>query len=514
MHSSGWSLATVAIAALSIPMASCNQDAGRVLRAERPPAIDSTVSASLPQSFGPARSYASLNQVPVPATENEWMFEATRLSMAHGAAHFAGLKQRRPSLPYIKYRLLETIIPREDERALASFCEERGLEPESAYLHFANETEVEAASGPRSVPAYAPATAASSRVVAYIWDTWRYLVNPSSECARQYLARRSQDDVAPDASGLAFDGIFIDEASVADRGGMPLPATRRGGGIVEFGGRSRSQLQADSSYSAALVRLYAYVATAIKANRPGALLYPNTASFVSEGATRLGLATDGILTEFLSVEGQPYSSQGEVAVWEFARAQQDADRLFVFTQGTPDPPSESHFTKGNYPSARARHAMYALASYWMARSSRRLYFAQYPVWKPLSSYWIAAQEFDLGAPAGSYTRWREGSGASADSAGQAWRVFRRDFSNAIVLFRTRVDWSAANFASYGAPSPALELGGCFRLLHPDGSFGESVTSIRLALAEAAILVRCGAEQRLRPPNAGQATNSGWTTGTP
>lgn len=228
---------------------------------------------------------------------------------------------------------------------------------------------------------------------------------------------------------------------------------------------------------------------AMASGREAGILYPNTASYVTPGAVALALATDGVLTEFLSVEGQPYGGRGEEVLWDFARDVDNAGKIFIFTQGTAKPPIELGYGASSYRSAQERHDMYSLTSYWMARRSPRTFYAMAPRWQPLASFWVKAQEADLGRPMGEPHVWKEDLG-TGDEIGQSYRVFRRDFERAIVVFRSRVDWNERNFRSYAAKTPPLPLGGCYELLAADGSHGPPITTVQLALAEGAALMRC------------------------
>ena len=442
--------------------------------------------------FPSTSTYASLNEIEVPKSDRDWDFEATHLDMAHGSDHFVGIKSRRPSLRFIKYRLLETIPVGAEHDALRTLCERVGLSGESAYLHYAEDTRIEVSGNTKAIRGWPSGTATAesdSRIQIFMWDRWRYVVNPSSPCAKRYLAERSVNDVATQPNGLRFDGIFIDEATVPDRLAGPLPKTVAGGRIAEYGNRTRDAVTAESLYTRELRQLYRDVRMAVASSREPGILYPNTASYVTRGVVDVALATDGVLTEVLSVEGQPYGGRGEEVLWDFARDIDKGGKIFIFTQGTAKPPTDLGYGPSNYRTAQERHDMYSLTSYWMARRSARTFYAMAPRWQPLASFWVKAQEADLGRPMGEPRIWKEDL-VAGDEIGQGYRVSRREFERAIVVFRSRVDWNERNFRSYAAKTPPLPLGGCYQLLAADGSLGPPITTVQLALAEGAALMRC------------------------
>ena len=198
--------------------------------------------------------------------------------------------------------------------------------------------------------------------------------------------------------------------------------------------------------------------------------------------------TDGLATEAITSEQASLSRRGEARVWDIAKELADKGKIYVIMSAPSEAPAG--LTAGNYRSPDDRHRMYGLASYWMARQGESTYFAQYAKWQPLRTFWMKAQEHDIGQPRGDYYEWKENSTAG-DSAGQKFRVYRRDYEKAILLFRTRYDWDEKNFKTFDGRTEKFDLGGEYRMLYPDGSLGPAISRIGLCLAEGVVLVPAG-----------------------
>ena len=441
-------------------------------------------------------TYASLNQIAPPTSSAGWQFEATHLDMAHGVDHFQGVMGADPSFPYIKYQLMETTIIGSEDAAIAAVCGAQGLDPEDAFLHYSDDTQVAAGGATFVVRGWgtgSASTRAEARVRTRIWEVERHIFNWASACARAYLSARSVNDVTVPSSGRLFTGMFIDELGDPGRvSSVPsLPPTTGGGHITEYSDRTKDAIVSSGDYRRDLGGLFRTVRMAMNAARPGSLILLNTASYTSWEAMSLGTEASGVLTEFLSIESAGYSSTGETRLWDIAKQMSDQSKLYVFVQGSKSAPTDKNFNPGNFRTVSERHEMYSLASYWMARQGLSTYYSQVPRWQQLESFWLRAQEANIGQPRNAYSVWQESSGSARDSNGQRYRVYRRDYDGAMVLFRTRYDWDDANFSSYSGAAGPFALGGCYQVLYGDKTLGPQINEISVHLAEGVVLLPCG-----------------------
>ena len=450
---------------------------------------------SIKPRFPSVLTYASLNGIAPPETDGEWWFDVKHLDMANGdPPDLVEFKKRDPGFFMVKYRLLESALLGDPEgRALDAFCRSRSLDPEEAYLHYSDDTRIRVEGKVYLNKGWGKGTAANkreSRIRAHVWNSWRFVYNPHDRCTREFMTDRSVKDITENIKGFHYDGVFIDEVNPPDwPEEMPVPpSVISGGHTLEYGGQTKEQVAKSGEYMRDLTALFAEISAAMKAASHGrSLFYPNTSGYTTESVVRLGLAADGLLTEGLSVEGAAYSDRGETLLWDVARRLAAHGKIYILAQASSDPPQEKNFNASNYRSPQDRHEMYSLASYWMARHDDCTYYSQRYRWQQLSSSWIKAQEYDIGQPVGDYYLWKENNSVG-DSAGQKYRIYRRDYSKAIVLFRTRYDWSEVNNKDFGAKSDSYELGGAYRLLYPNGKLGPPVTRIALSLGEGVVLI--------------------------
>ena len=469
-------------------------------------AFVSPTPAQTPQHRFPSiLTYASLNGIAPPESGGEWNFEATHLDMAHGSAtDLQEIKKRNPAVFMVKYRLLETALVGTEERELEAFCRSRSLPVEDAYLHYSDDTQMKVPKRSYLVKGWGSGTASKrseSRMRTAIWGSERLVYNPGSPCVHQFMIARSLQDLSESHGGFHYDGIFIDEIGPPDwvsESGAPPPVLS-GGRIAEYSNHTREEVSSAGLYLRDLVGLVNDISLALKSASGGhSLFYLNTASYNTAAIMQLGLAGDGLLTEGLSSEGASYSPRGEALLWDNAKKLASAEKIYVFTQANPNPP-KGNFDSGNYPSPADRHEMYSLASYWMAKQGDSTYYSLRYRWQQVSSFWVKAQEYDIGEPRGDYYLWNENT-STGDSLHQKYRIYRRDYTKAVILFRTRYDWNEANNKDMSAKSETYDLRGTYRVLYSSGSLGPPVSQIALSLGEGVVLIPASA--------AGTATRSG------
>jgi hypothetical protein len=109
--------------------------------------------------------------------------------------------------------------------------------------------------------------------------------------------------------------------------------------------------------------------------------------------------------------------------------------------------------------------------------------------------WCEAADHDIGSPSGTYSVWA--TGADPDNASLTYKVFKRQFANAVVLFKpistnglsngliNGLPWNTATSHSLANLVPGKTS---YRKVNPDGTLGATITSISLANSEGAILI--------------------------
>jgi len=405
-----------------------------------------------------------------------------------------------------------------------------------------------------------------------------YMFNLHNVCAQKYKAyinykRLSLPSTNLDHSGVVYDGLMADE--MLGGAAATLIHASTGGKIVEYGDKTAEEIAAASSpdqYS----NDQASIIGAIKTNASlwlghDFLFLPNMAESVgSVAAKALANAAGGELTEMYSGENMQ-DNWGEKGRWDLVNSETAKGHYFVWAQRDPDRNAAEtpNFTASNYAGAKekfydkntkkieidssgfeARHGMLSLVSYLMAkdRNSRTLYTQkgwENDSWNfPLSNYWMKAREMDIGQPVattenptGSYYLWKSSLNYKSDyspnipnttldnnntltqsdgrvHAAQPVVVYKKDYDNAIVLFRTFSDnWSfcipdpsrpghnlpdPANSGSclqsdwnYGAQSEQFDLGGNYHVLYPDGTQGPIINKLSLAIQEGVVLIPDG-----------------------
>jgi hypothetical protein len=101
---------------------------------------------------------------------------------------------------------------------------------------------------------------------------------------------------------------------------------------------------------------------------------------------------------------------------------------------------------------------------------------------------VAAELFDPGAPQGAYSQFDAGNDPA--NAALAYRVYKRTYAGAVVLFKPLSYNSGVGVGTPNDPATATThaLGGNYRQLNPDGTLGSVVTSVSLPNAYGAILI--------------------------
>jgi hypothetical protein len=168
-------------------------------------------------------------------------------------------------------------------------------------------------------------------------------------------------------------------------------------------------------------------------------------------------------------------------------------RRAALTSPPPYAVLDSHPQRGD--PAEARTQLATLAYYYLLADPEATFLMFYGGHEPSTTWrrhWAAAAAYDVGPPAGRWSRCAEGQDPA--NPAMTYRVYRRAYERALVLYKPLShksgDWKTQ--AALGDETATEhDLGGTYRPLRADGSLGEPVTRVRLRNGEGAILVRGG-----------------------
>jgi len=133
-----------------------------------------------------------------------------------------------------------------------------------------------------------------------------------------------------------------------------------------------------------------------------------------------------------------------------------------------------------------------LAEYYLVADPQRTFLDPFGGSAPASSWsqhFFGALTFNVGQPKGVWSVFA--SGADPNNLNFAYRVYSRQYTNALVLYKplsSTINGSAIGTLSDNTATTHA-LGGSYRVLQANGSLGPVVTSITLRNGEGAILVR-------------------------
>ena len=301
-----------------------------------------------------------------------------------------------------------------------------------------------------------------TRLTAHIWDSDRWMINPSDPGARAYTIDRYRRLVQ------GTSGVFIDEASSGDI----LPRVR---GAVEF---EESRYEAD----------YTSLLAAIKREIGSKKIMLNTAEYTRDFDRANAAAAGAVHLELFNNPLKTQMTERWRWVEELRSLGVDVDMESPYPASWADEHSYE-YPKGNYATSGQRLRMWELASYYMVvgQSPDGLYLhLKAPDWQtPLSDYWLPAIEANIGHPVNARSEKAQGT----DPTGQAYTIYQREFDRALVLIRPQRGWGAQNYTDATAVEVALPSGEIWLPLHADGTLGASVTRVKLRNSESLILVK-------------------------
>jgi hypothetical protein len=303
---------------------------------------------------------------------------------------------------------------------------------------------------------------ASTRLKAHIWDSDRWMINPSDPGARAYTIDRYR------RLAQGKSGVFVDEAASGDI----LPRVR---GAVEF---SEGRYQAD----------YTSLLGEIKKVYGSKMLMLNTAEYTKDFDRANAIAAGAV---HLEKYNNPLKTQMNLR-WNWIEELRSngvaVDLVNPYSSAWADQHS-TEYPRGNYATSGQRMHMWELASYYMVvgQNPDGLFFHLLaPNWTtPLDDYWLPAIEANIGHPVGA----RDDSRQGTDPTGQVYTIYSREFERALVLIRTQRGWGAQNYKDATAVEVSLPPGESWLPLHADGTLGAAVTKVKLRNSESLILIK-------------------------
>jgi hypothetical protein len=305
------------------------------------------------------------------------------------------------------------------------------------------------------------------RVTFKIWNSPRFALNPGDAGARAYQRDRFKE-VISDA-----DGLFLDEHGSGDMSDN-LSSLK----IVEY-----------PSFATYQTDMVSWLADLKAAVAPKTLAI-NTATYISSWDTQMAKAAGGSHAEGIN---NPFRADLEQR-WDFMEA---LNKAGAAVEMVPAGDTPTNFTAGSSATALARRKLFQLASYYMVVPSPTdlLRFNWGPDWTtPYSTQWYKAIEVDVGKPTGV----RQIMGEGKDPAGHSYRVWSREFENAVVFVRPVIEWTAQSYDDGTALTITMPAGDTYLPLSTDGTVGAPTDRVTLRASESAILLRKSRMQSVAP----------------
>jgi hypothetical protein len=464
-----------------------NADSGEPARDHRMPVLD--FGRGLAYIADPAQQAAAYDAF-APLVD---VAEAAR-----GSAQLAELVARAPGLVTFGYQLDLTACAHESCGPAMPLSTEFDTWPESAFLHFSEDTTVRFTGLDGSTVATqtirgctdSGALRADCRAQAFVWGDARTLFAVGDSAYRSAMAARllgTTDDTVR--------GVFLDEHAPFLGDAIKLGVQthlEQGGGLVEYDGRRPGDPSLDVDWNADVAGALAAFHGAFEAQ--DRFLLVNLATYaLRDDALAQAAAAGGVTVEGLwrpdAFDGTERFLAGVGALRGLVR---DGARVDLY--GTLGYTGPAGYTPGGYADAATRYRMWRFAASMLVMAAPADVGTAYfnPTLDvdfqgdPLAwrGEWLDAFAVDLGAPTGEAALVADGrytSSAGVDCP--AW-VVGRSFERGHVLVRARDAWNCSDWDA----ALSVTLPGAYRVLQPDGSAGARVTSLEVRNAEAFVLV--------------------------
>ncbi len=294
-----------------------------------------------------------------------------------------------------------------------------------------------------------------SRLFYPYYGQMRYVTNPSAAAVRHWAADHHERLL--EANPLA-DGLFIDNA----HGKLPFP----GISVLEPVGTFAEE-------SGALINAVS------RAIAPKWVL-TNTAGGRAEGDP-IAAGSAAVFEEFLLRPLQAnWSEVGDATSLIDRRLNAAGEPLVVI---------DSHPGGGSTIDARTQIA--TLAYYYLVADPERTFLMFYGGYNPSSTWiqhWAPASTVNVGTPTGEMTTFA--SGLDPANSALTYKVFARDYTNALVLYKPLSYAQGKGEGTTGTTTATThQLGGTYRRVNSNGTLGIAVTSVTLRNGEGVLLVK-------------------------
>lgn len=245
------------------------------------------------------------------------------------------------------------------------------------------------------------------RIQFFLWDTYRWPINPADPGLRAYQTQRMRDIIAFNTSGgYEADGIFFDEHSSWDIDDAQLSNFN----IREYSGASDQP----TAYMNDLVSLLQIEKNALG---PTKSIMINSTRMTREVDFQMIAAAGSSHLEMMNdplIDG--LSNNWD---WVDRLLNNGASAEFSFPGGS----APANYTPGNSASGNARLLLGALASYYMVviDPPDKVGFQINSLYLPFEQLWHEAIGVNVGSPLGSRSIYRQGT----DPNGRNYRVWAR-----------------------------------------------------------------------------------------
>ncbi|QEL20312.1 putative glycoside hydrolase [Limnoglobus roseus] len=296
-----------------------------------------------------------------------------------------------------------------------------------------------------------------SRLFYPYYGQMRFITNPTSDGVKAWAA---DVHAALLAANPIADGIFMDNAS----GRSPVGTT--------------PVLESTTTYSAQM----AGVIQAIRNATPGKVILANTTGGGTD-ATGVTAAAGASLEEFLLRPNDANWSQlGDVANTVQQRLNAGDGSTQVILDSHPG--SVANMTD-------PRTQIGTLSYYYLLADPVKTYLMIWGGYAPAAAWskkWIPAATVDVGQPAGTMQVFAQG--ADPQNAKLTYKVFSREYDDALVLFKPRsYTLGQGTGTTDDATATTHQLNGNYRQVNADGTLGPVIQSITLRNGEGAVLMK-------------------------
>jgi hypothetical protein len=282
----------------------------------------------------------------------------------------------------------------------------------------------------------------------------RFIVNPASSAIKKWAADYHQRLLA--ATPLA-DGLFIDNS----HGKLPFAGV--------------NVIEGTQTYTADSANLVGAVWRAVNPK----LVVANTVGSIAEADLIAGQSA-AVFEEFLLRPSE--------ASWSTVETVADIVRRRLAANGSP------YVILDSYPGSTSvtdpRTQIGTLAYYYLFADPNRTMLMFYGGYQPNADWdlgWIDAAEVNVGLPISDRTVFARG--ADPQNLSLEYRVYAREYGNALVLYKPRSYFQGTTGTTADATATTHQLGGSYRALHADGTLGPVITQITLRGGEGTVLMK-------------------------